>query len=244
MNRRNTLLVAARLLLPILLTSVTGLFATEPIAAFEQGSRVLCQGDSITDGNRGRSADPNHILGHGYVFIIAARNGAQFPEAKVEVLNRGISGNTVSQLQQRWQKDTLELKPDLLSILIGVNDHGRGVALEDFEQAYDGLLTETKAAIPKLKLVLCEPFLLPVGRKKEDYESFKADILKRQKVVQRLAETHSAALVKFQSAFDLACSRAPAEHWIWDGVHPTHSGHQIMADEWERTVREFWPKRP
>ena len=242
MNRRNTLLVVVLFLLPILVTSVTGLFATEPIAAFAPGTRVLFQGDSITDGNRGRSADPNHILGHGYVFIIAARHGAQFPAARIEFINRGISGNTVAQLQQRWQKDTLELKPDLLSILMGVNDHGRGVPLDEFEQTYDALLTETKAAIPKLKLVLCEPFLLPVGRKKEDYESFKADIHKRQKVVQRLAEKHSAALVKFQSAFDLACLRAPAEHWIWDGVHPTYSGHQIMADEWDRTVREFWQK--
>ncbi len=83
MNRRNTLLVAVRFLLPFLLTSETGLFATEPIVAFEQGARVLFQGDSITDGNRGRSADPNHILGHGYVFIIAARHGAQFPQAKL-----------------------------------------------------------------------------------------------------------------------------------------------------------------
>jgi len=214
----------------------------QPIAAFTPGARVLFQGDSITDGNRGRSADPNHILGHGYVFIIAARHGAAFPGLKLDFMNRGISGNTVTNLQQRWQKDTLDLKPDLLSILIGVNDSGRGMPLDQYEAAYDRLLADTKAANPNIKLVLCEPFLLPVGKKKDNYDASRADIQKRRDIEARLAKKHGAALVKFQSAFDEACQRAPAEHWIWDGVHPTYSGHQIMADAWERAVREFWRK--
>ena len=217
--------------------------AIAPIAAFTPGARILFQGDSITDGNRGRSADPNHILGHGYVFIIAARHGAAFPGLKLDFINRGVSGNTVSNLHQRWQKDTLDLKPDLLSVLVGVNDSGRGVSLDHYEQDYDRLLADTKTANPDIKLVLCEPFLLPVGRKKENYETGRADIQKRQDIVARLAKKHGAALVKFQSAFDEACRRAPAEHWIWDGVHPTYSGHQVMADAWERAVRDYWPKK-
>ncbi len=83
----------------VLLTSLTSLPALEPIAGFAPGSRILFQGDSITDGNRGRNADPNHILGHGYVFIIAARHGAGFPEAKLEFINRGISGHCVTNLE-------------------------------------------------------------------------------------------------------------------------------------------------
>jgi lysophospholipase L1-like esterase len=218
--------------------------AVQPIAAFASGARILFQGDSITDGNRGRGADPNHILGHGYVFIIAARHGAAFPGLKLDFMNRGVSGNTVTNLQQRWQKDTLDLQPDLLSILVGVNDSGRGVPLDQYAQLYERLLADTKAANPNIKLVLCEPFLLPVGKKKDNYETSRADIHKRQDIVARLAKKYGAALVKFQSAFDEACQRAPAEHWIWDGVHPTYSGHQIMADAWERTVRAFWPKAP
>ena len=96
----------------------------EPIPAFTSGALILFQGDSITDGNRGRSPDPNHILGHGYVFITAARHGAAFPELKLDFMNRGVSGNSVRQLDERWQKDTIELKPDVLSILVGVNDEG------------------------------------------------------------------------------------------------------------------------
>src|SRR3982751_3727560 len=97
-------------------------FAAEETPLFPSGARVLFQGDSITDGNRGRSEDPNHILGHGYAFIIAAKYGDVYAERNLVFINRGISGNKVSDLAKRWQKDTIDLKPDVLSILIGVND--------------------------------------------------------------------------------------------------------------------------
>lgn len=216
------------------------MLAAEPPALFSKDARILFQGDSITDGNRGRSADPNHILGHGYAFIIAAKYGADFPQLNLDFMNRGVSGNTVLELEKRWQKDTLDLKPDVLSILIGVNDAGRGVPLEQYEQVYDKLITETKAANPKIKLVLCEPFALATGKKKDNFEAWRETISKRREVVAKLAKKHGAALVLFQNAFDEALKRAPAEHWIWDGVHPTYSGHQIMADEWVRAVKAFW----
>ncbi len=186
----------------IWLLPLVSLQAAEPIPAFTPGARILFQGDSITDGNRGRSADPNHILGHGYVFIIAARHGAAFPDAKLDFINRGISGNTVLDLEKRWQKDTLDLKPDVLSILIGVNDNGRGVPLDQYEQVYDKLITQAKAANPKLKLVLCEPFVKPTGTINEG-------IRKRQEIVAQLAQKHGAALVHFQRVFDEAAKRAP-----------------------------------
>ncbi len=229
-------------LIVLLLTSLLGrLPAAEPIAAFAPGARILFQGDSITDGNRGRSADPNHILGHGYAFIISAKFGAAFAAMKLDFVNRGSSGNTVRELQKRWEKDTLELKPDVLSILTGVNDQSHGVPPDEYERTYDELITQARTANPKLRLVLCEPFTLPVGKRKDGYEAWRAGIQARQDVVARLAAKHGAALVRFQPVFDAACKVAPAEHWIWDGVHPTYSGHQLMADEWERTVRAKWP---
>lgn len=229
-------------LLILVLTSLLGsLSAAEPIAVFAPGARILFQGDSITDGNRGRSADPNHILGHGYAFIIAAKYGAAFAAMNLDFMNRGSSGNTVRELQKRWLKDTLELKPDVLSILIGVNDQSHDVPLDEYERTYDELITQAKAGNSKLRLVLCEPFTLPVGKRKEGYEAWRAGIQARQDVVAKLATKHEAALVRFQSVFEGACKTAPAEHWIWDGVHPTYSGHQLMADEWERTVRGKWP---
>lgn len=211
--------------------------AGEVAALFPKGSRILFQGDSITDGNRGRGADPNHILGHGYAFLIAARHGALFPDQGLEFFNRGISGNTVLSLRDRWQKDTLDLKPDILSILIGVNDAGKGIAPAEYERIYDQLLTEAETANPAIQLVLCEPFTLPVGRMATD-TSRVAQVKDLQAIAAKLAEKHKATFVPFQRALEEACKRAPAEHWIWDGVHPTYSGHQILADAWENAVRK------
>ena len=214
--------------------------AEQPMPAFTEGARILFQGDSITDGNRGRNSDPNHILGHGYQFIIAAKYGAQLAERHLTFMNRGISGNRVSDLARRWQKDTIDLKPDILSILIGVNDLGSGVSVDEYERHYDQLLADTLSALPNVKLVLCEPFGLPVGGKKDGWSSYYPKLLERQAIVDKLGVKYHAPVVHFQKTFERAASRAPAEYWIWDGVHPTYSGHQLMADEWVSTVRVAW----
>lgn len=215
------------------LVTVSCASALEPLPAFAPGARVLFQGDSITDGNRGRGSDPNHILGHGYVFVIAARHGAAYPEAAVEFMNRGVSGNTVLDLEKRWKKDVLDLNPDLLSVMVGVNDNSKNVPFEQYEETYDKLLAEARQANPKLKIVLCEPFLKPGG-------SVDAGIQRRREIVGKLAAKYGAALVRLQPVLDSAAKKAPADYWVWDRVHPTYRGHQLLADEWERTVREFW----
>jgi lysophospholipase L1-like esterase len=216
----------------------------DPMPAFVPGSRILFQGDSITDGNRGRNNDLNHILGHGYQALIASRFGADLPERNLTFMNRGISGDRVSGLLRRWQTDIIDLKPDILSILIGVNDLNSGVLAERYEEQYDQLLSDTVKALPHVKLVLCEPFGLPVGGKKDTWETYHADLLVRQAIVAKLAEKYHAPVVCFQKMFEDAVRRAPADYWIWDGVHPTYAGHQLMADEWVRTVRAYWPETP
>ncbi len=204
------------------------------------GCRILFQGDSITDGNRGRTADPNHILGHGYAFLIAAKHGALYPDRHLTFLNRGISGNTVANLADRWQADTLALKPDVLSILIGINDLDQGLSVEQYEDQYDRLLAGTVKALPNVRLVLGEPFAVPVGLfSGEHWDARLADLRQRQAAVARLAKKYHAVLVHYQQAFDDAAKRAPAEYWIWDGIHPTYSGHQVMADEWVRAVGQL-----
>ena len=110
--------------------SISSVAAAEPESAARRvpSPRLAScfKGDSITDMARGRGTDPNHVLGHSYVFLIAAKYGAAFPELELDFVNRGVGGNTVLDLEKRWQKDTLDLKPDLLSILIGVNDNKGG----------------------------------------------------------------------------------------------------------------------
>ncbi len=207
-----------------------------PAAAFFAKARILFQGDSITDGNRGRNSDLNHILGHGYQALIASRVGADFPERELTFMNRGVSGNKVSDLQARWQTDTIDLRPHILSILIGINDLNAGVSTTTFEKQYDELLDATRRALPNIRLILGEPFALPVGGVQPKWERFRAELEQRQAVVARLGQKYRATVVHFQKAFDDAVTRAPAEYWIWDGIHPTYAGHQIMADEWARSV--------
>lgn len=211
----------------------------------KNGTVILFQGDSITDGNRGRNNDPNHIMGHGYAFSIASRLGADYPEKRLNFINRGISGNKVIDLAARWQTDTLDLKPDVLSILVGVNDASSVVldwnpivSVEKYEEVYTSLLEQTKAQFPNITFVLCEPFILPVGKVKENWEAYHSDIIKRQSMVKTLSEKFDAVYVGFQEVFNKACDRAPADYWIWDGVHPRVAGHELMAREWIKQVEK------
>jgi len=216
-----------------------------PKTKLKEGAVILFQGDSITDGNRGRNTDPNHILGHGYQFSIGSRLGADYPEQNYIFYNRGISGNKVVDLEKRWQTDTLDLKPDLLSILVGVNDSSSivydwppAVSVQEYEEIYHSLLAQTKEVFPEILFVLCEPFILPVGKVKENWDAFHSDIVQRQKIVRKLATKYHAVFVGFQDVFDKACEKAPADYWIWDGVHPTVAGHELMAREWLKQVEK------
>lgn len=203
------------------------------------GLTFLFQGDSITDGNRGRTADPNHIMGHGYTFAVASRVGADFPSANHQFYNRGISGNRVPDLQQRWQTDTLDLQPDVVSILIGINDTAAAVektqdaqTVDEFETGYRDLLTRSRSVKPNLLLVLGLPFVTAVGKRKENFDEWKRETAQRAIRVQKLAGEFDALLVDYPAVFDKAESKAPADYWIWDGIHPTVAGHELMAREW------------
>jgi len=223
--------------------------AAEPAPFFHPHDRILFQGDSITDGGRQRVGnDLNHIMGQDYAYLIAARLGARFPERQLTFLNRGISGNTATDLAARWQADTLDLKPDVLSILVGVNDaadvvdgRAKAVTAGQFEQTYDRLIEDALKALPNVRLVLCEPFVLPVGRVKTGWEKWSAEMTSRRQIVAKLAAKHHVPFVPFQKVFDDACRRAPADYWLWDGVHPTYAGHQLMADAWLRALNALPP---
>lgn len=215
--------------------------------AFKQGSRLLFQGDSITDMKWGRNqADRNHYLGHSYVYLIAARLGVDMPEAKLEFFNRGISGNTVVNLKQRWQKDAIDMKPDLLSILIGTNDVGRagpkGVALDAWEVDYRGILDASRAANPELRIVLLNPFVLPVGRlaQKEAWDFRRAGIDKLNVIIAKLAKEYEAVHIRTQEIFNAAAEAVDPAHWMWDGIHPLPQGHELIARNWIREVSARW----
>jgi lysophospholipase L1-like esterase len=207
-----------------------------------QGYTFLFQGDSITDGNRTRNTDWNHVMGHGYAYLIACRLGFDLPQKDFHFFNRGISGNKITDLAARWEKDTLDIKPDLLSILIGINDTEAAInsnasfTVTAYETGYRALLQQTKEKLPTVQLVLCEPFILPVGRVKDKWEQYAEAINKRREVVAKLAEEFDAIFVGLQAVFDKAAQKAPAAYWIWDGIHPMPAGHELMAREWIKQV--------
>lgn len=209
---------------------------------------LLFQGDSITDAGRlkdGPQANDAASLGNGYARLAAARLLTDFPG--ITTHNRGISGNRVWNLRDRWDADALDLNPTVVSILIGVNDTWHGVAkgqpvdvpgggtsLAEFDRIYRELLERTKAQLPGVKLVICEPFVVECGAVLE--MNFHPDIDERTKLVHAIAEDFADVFVPFQSVFNDAIKRAEPAYWAHDGVHPTLAGHQLMADAWLKAV--------
>ena len=211
---------------------------------------VLFQGDSITDSGRSRetAATPNDqkALGSGYAWLAGVELLVDRPADGLKVFNRGISGNKVFQLAERWQADCLDLKPNVLSILIGVNDFWHTLdgkyqgTVDVYERDYQALLERTRKALPAVKLVICEPFVLRYGAVNEkwfpQFDGYQA-------AARRVAEAFHATFVPFQAIFDQAVKYAPAEEWTRDGVHPSEAGASLMAHAWLRTAAGKEPGR-
>lgn len=202
------------------------------------GPIVLFQGDSITDCGRDRAnTSPNaaNALGNGYPLLIASALLAAQPGRDFRFYNRGVSGNTVPDLDARWQADTLELAPDVLSILIGVNDYWHVLmgtyhgTVGDYEHQLETLLTRTRRSRPGIRLVLLEPFVLRTGVVKD---SWIPEFDQRRAAARRVAEHVGALSIPLQTLFDgLTANSAPA-YWSADGVHPTAAGHGAIAKAW------------
>lgn len=213
--------------------------AAEPKATLQMNDVILFQGDSITDDGRDKdNASPNAMaaLGRGYAAMLAASLLGAHPEKKLRCYNRGISGHKVPDLDARWQADTIDLKPAVLSILIGVNDmwHVRSGKYDgtvaDYETGLNALLERTRDALPDTTLVMCEPFILPTGAIDDTWEP---EFSERRAVAKAAAKQAGTVWVPFQSMFNEAMDEAtPASYWAGDGVHPTMAGHALMARTW------------
>lgn len=204
---------------------------------FNDGDIVLFQGDSITDAGRDYQ-NPAH-LGSGYALMASAWFQALYPEKQVRFLNRGISGNRVIDLEERWQKDCLDLRPTWLSILIGINDTWRRYDSNDatptasYEASYRSLLQRTVAALD-VRLILCEPFVLPIP---SDRERWRDDLDPKIAIVRKLAREYSAIYVPFDGLFAQAATRRGPAFWAADGVHPSEAGQALMAQAWLHAVQ-------
>lgn len=200
---------------------------------------LLFQGDSITDCGRTGAAD--NEWGSGYPRLIGSFLTGNFPETGWEVVNRGISGNRVVDLYARWKLDALNLAPDFISILIGINDtwhekaRQNGVEVPRYEQFYRMLLDWSIEALPEVRFILMEPFALCFGAVGEDWIP---EVDARREAVRRIAADYRdrSVFVPLQQPLLDACRRAPQEHWLRDGVHPKPAGHQLIMNEWMKAA--------
>jgi lysophospholipase L1-like esterase len=213
------------------------------INSLKYSNVILFQGDSITDAGRNREVKvPNNqnALGGGYAFLAAAELLNTFPTRNLNVFNKGISGNKVYQLAERWQIDCIDLKPAVLSVLIGVNDYWHkhngnyDGTVEIYEKDFRALLRRTKEALPETKLVICEPFAV-LGCKAVDGTWFPEFDLYRV-AARKIAVEFDAIFIPYHDIFVKASKVAPPTYWTADGVHPSIAGAKLMAEAWMKYV--------
>lgn len=222
--------------------------------------RVLFIGDSVTDGGWGRSGgsmkpsgernhtDQNHIYGHSFMMLCATHYESSLPDADWQFYNRGISGNTLAQIAQRWQSDALSLMPDVVTILVGINDVYEFMKTKksnpdstfDFaswEKQYRSLLDSLRANNSNIKIMIGAPFISNDGKngKLSNYAEYDSMVSRLAAITKSIAHDYNAAFLPFNSMFAQLIAQQPRPgYWIWDGIHPTPAGHRRMADLWIR----------
>ncbi|MDR0354080.1 MAG: SGNH/GDSL hydrolase family protein [Opitutaceae bacterium] len=215
------------------MTAKTGLANKSNMKIPMEGT-LLFFGDSITDSAR----DPANpaSLGVGYVNQIASRIGYKYPSPARRVINAGVGGNRIYDLERRLESDLIAHQPSLVTILVGINDtwrqfdSNRVSSIADFRAAYERILVSTTTRIaPCPRLILMEPFVLPDP---EDRRTWRTDLDSRIAVVRDLAVQFNARLIPLDGLFSAAATRAPASYWLHDGVHPTPAGHALIAEAW------------
>ena len=210
----------------------------------KNGQTLLFIGDSITDAGRGRPVGEGNKLGAGYPSQVADILAATSPELNIRVLNTGVSGNTVRDLNGRWQKDVLDLSPHYLSIMIGTNDVWRQfdrpnnpeshVLPDEFETTLRNLIRKTQPSVKEITLLTpfyIEPDLTnPMRIKMDSYG----------KIVKKIAKETGCAFGNTQDAYNIALKSRPSSAWSGDKVHPNAAGHMILTRTFLKTIDYKW----
>lgn len=195
---------------------------------FRENDIILFQGDSITDCERNRS-DPTS-LGNGYVVLTSVWLSAKYSQYNLTFLNRGVSGDRTRDLVCRWSRDCIHLKPNWISILVGINDT-MDTSVEQFEEEYRILLERAGNELDA-GIILSEPFLLSA-----DSDLWRDALDPKIEVVRKLALEYDAILVPLDKILKESCTKKPPEYWAPDGVHPSPVGHALIAQSWIQSVR-------
>ncbi len=209
--------------------------------------RFLFQGDSITDVSRVDADDGgagSYLFGYGYPNLLAA-DFLKNRKGEIEFINKGVSGDRIVDLYARIKDDIINLKPDIMSILIGVNDvwhelsQQNGVDAPKFEKIYSMLIEEIKEALPKVEIIVLAPFVLKGSGTEMYYDEFRVEVAKRAECAKRVAEKYGLPYVPLQQAFDEASADGDTTYWTTDGVHPTAAGHQLIKESLAEAVEKL-----
>ena len=198
---------------------------------------ILFQGDSITDCGRDRENDVK--TGIGYPTMVKGQLGFDEATEQHTYINRGIGGNRIVDVYARIKKDIINLKPDLMSILIGINDvwhdvhsNPNGVSADKFYKIYCMLIEEIKEALPNIKIMILEPFVLHGTATDDHWDFFDTETKKRAAMAKKVAEKYNLTWVPLQEGFDALLEQAPSTYWLRDGVHPDAPGHDFIKRQW------------
>ncbi len=213
--------------------------------------KIVFYGDSVTDAMREKDKTKvcaSNCFGGGYVIHAAGRLYLRDPVG-FEILNRGVAGNTITDLYARAKPDVWNEKPDVLSILVGINDVGQelravrtGVEPPRFEKCYRALIEETLERLPQTRIMLMEPFMLRGSITEEHYEGFQ-EVYVYAATVRRLAAEYGLWFVPLQKELTAAAEKY-GDVFLRDGVHPTRQGAAFIADIWLREFDKMLAERP
>ena len=204
----------------------------------------LFQGDSITDASRDDEEKINFGLGCGYAFFLASEFEKN-NKGKIKFINRGDSGDRITDVYARIKEDIINLKPDYMSILIGVNDVSHeltmncGVSPKKFRMIYEMLIDEIKESLPEIKIIILEPFILKGSCTKNLWNEFNSEVRKLAEISKQVAETYNLEFVPLQNRFDELCAEGNTGYWTADGIHPTTEGHHIIKEELQKVIEKY-----
>ena len=204
----------------------------------------LFQGDSITDANRDDEELINSGLGCGYAFFIASEFEKNNKE-NIRFINRGKSGDRITDVYARIKEDIINLNPDCMSILIGVNDVSHeltmncGVSPKKFRMIYEMLIDEIKESLPEIKIIILEPFILKGTCTEELWNDFTSEVRKMAEISKQVAEKYDFDFVPLQNRFDELSADGNTGSWTSDGIHPTIEGHHIIKEELQKVIEKY-----
>lgn len=196
----------------------------------------LFQGDSITDANRDDENPEISGLGCGYAFLMASEFESN-NKGKIKFINRGVSGDRITDVYARIKEDIINLKPDYLSILIGVNDVSHeltmscGVSPKKFRKIYEMLIEEIRESLPQVEIIILEPFVLKGSATEKLWNEFRTEVRKMAEISAQMAQDYNLHFLSLQDEFDKASLDGNLSRWSADGIHPTTEGHQLIKEK-------------